>query len=64
MIISGTATGIRDFDNIRKHLSEGTKTYVQDNKAVLNVQGPKSRELLEPILGVDLDDQSFPFMTC
>jgi len=56
MIISGTSTGIRDFTHIRKYLSENTKTHDVDNKVVLNIQGPKSKELLEPILGVDLDD--------
>jgi len=64
MIVSGTSTGIRDFTHIKKYLSENTKIYHVDNKVVLNIQGPKSKELLEPILGVDLDDKSFPFMTC
>ena len=47
--------------------AEGTPVSVRvftDDVGHLPVQGPKARELLQPLVSVDLSNESFPYYTC
>ena len=64
LLVSSSATTVRDQDWIRRHLPAGHDTRVVDVTsayAVLGVMGPASRELLSGVAEGDLDD--FPFGT-
>ena len=49
--------GARDLD-AHAFVTDVTSGYAQ-----LNVQGPRSRELLQPLTSVDLSNEAFPFRT-
>ena len=64
MVISGAATTHKDLHWLRKHIGPDqfcTVTDVTSQYAVFGVMGPNSRALLEPLLGMDLSSESFPF---
>jgi len=64
LLVSSSATTVRDQDHIRRHLPAGSSTSVVDLTsayAVLGVMGPASRTLLSRLTRADLDD--FPFAT-
>ncbi len=64
LLVSSSATTVRDVDWIRRHVPAGHDTRVVDvtsSYAVLGVMGPRSRELLAELTDADLDD--FPFAT-
>jgi 4-methylaminobutanoate oxidase (formaldehyde-forming) len=49
---------------LRRHIPEGAHTVVTDvtsGHAQINVQGPRSRELLQSLTGADLSNEAFPF---
>lgn len=49
---------------MRRHIRDGQNVFVTDvtsSYGQLNVQGPKSRELLQSITSVDLSNEAFPF---
>ncbi len=51
---------------MRRHFPEDAHAFVTDvtsGYAQLNVQGPRSRELLQSITSVDLSNEAFPFRT-
>ena len=51
---------------IKRHIPEGAHCFVTDitgGIGQLNVQGPKSRELLQAITSADLSNDAFPFRT-
>jgi 4-methylaminobutanoate oxidase (formaldehyde-forming) len=51
---------------MRRHIDPGENTFVTDvtsGYAQLNVQGPRSRELLQAITTTDLSNEAFPFRT-
>ena len=64
LLVSSSATTVRDIDWIRRHVPDGHDTRVVDvtsSLAVLGVMGPRSRELLSGLSDADFDD--FPFAT-
>jgi 4-methylaminobutanoate oxidase (formaldehyde-forming) len=65
MVVSPTAQGTRDADWIRRHLPEGgggiSVSDVTGSLSVLAVMGPQSRDLLQRLTSVPLDNESFPF---
>jgi 4-methylaminobutanoate oxidase (formaldehyde-forming) len=66
LLVSSSATTVRDVDWIRRHLPTGHDTRVVDvtsSYAVLGVMGPRSRELLTRLSGDDLGDTGFGFGT-
>ena len=51
---------------MRRHIREGEQVYITDvtsGYGQLNIQGPKSRELLQSLTSVDLSNEAFPFRT-
>jgi 4-methylaminobutanoate oxidase (formaldehyde-forming) len=51
---------------MRRHFPEDAHVFVQDvtsGHAQINVQGPRSRELLQALTSVDLSNEAFPFRT-
>jgi len=51
---------------LRRHISEDAHCFMSDitgGIGQLNVQGPKSRELLQSITAADLSNEAFPFRT-
>jgi len=66
-IVTGTAFGGHDLSWIRENLDSGSPVKladITDSRAVINVCGPRSRELLESVCGDALDNGSFPFGAC
>ena len=66
-IVTGTAFGGHDLSWIRENLDSGSPVKladITDSRAVINVCGPRSRELLESVCGDALDNESFPFGSC
>jgi glycine cleavage system aminomethyltransferase T/glycine/D-amino acid oxidase-like deaminating enzyme len=63
LLVSGSASTVRDLDWIRRHVPEGHDTRVVDvtsSYAVIGVMGPRSRELLASVSGTAFD---LPFGT-
>ncbi|MCW2796125.1 FAD-dependent oxidoreductase [Nocardioides sp.] len=66
LLVSSSATTVRDLDWIRRHVPEGCDARVGDVTtayAVLGVMGPRSRELLQSLTDADLSEETFPFAT-
>jgi 4-methylaminobutanoate oxidase (formaldehyde-forming) len=66
LLVSSSATTVRDQDWIRRHVPEGLEVDVRDETssyAVLGVMGPRSRELLSRLGDADLGEEAFPFAT-
>ena len=64
LVVSGAATTHKDLDWLNRHIdtdSHCTVTDVTNQWAVFGVMGPNSRALLEPLLGIDLANDAFPF---
>lgn len=64
LVISGAATTHKDLNWIERHIGSDqfcTVTDVTSQHAIYGVMGPNSRQLLEPLLGLDLSDENFPF---
>lgn len=64
LVISGAATTHKDLDWLNRHISADefcTVTDVTNQYAIFGVMGPNSRAMLEPLLGLDLSSDSFPF---
>nr|MBX2881848.1 FAD-dependent oxidoreductase [Granulosicoccus sp.] len=64
LVISGAATTHKDLDWLRKHIGEDDFCCVSDvtsQYAVLGIMGPHSRDLLEPLLDMDLSNDAFSF---
>ena len=64
MVISGAATTHKDLHWLNKHIGPDefcTVTDVTAQHAVFGVMGPNSRALLEPLLGMNLSNEVFPF---
>jgi glycine cleavage system aminomethyltransferase T/glycine/D-amino acid oxidase-like deaminating enzyme len=62
LLVSSSATTVRDQDWIRRHLPTGHDTRIVDvtsAHAVLGVMGPRSRELLSRVSGGAIDDMGF-----
>ncbi len=64
--VTGSALGVRDRSTIERHLPGDGSVEVIDHtsaKAVLNLCGPKSREVLAQLTDAPLDNASFPYMS-
>ena len=64
--VTGSALGVRDRSTIERHLpADGSVTIVEHTsaKAVLNLCGPRSRDVLRMITDAPLDSTSFPYMS-
>ena len=62
LLVSSSATTVRDLDHLRRHVPSGHDTRVVDVTsayAVLGVMGPRSRDLLAHVSGEDLADFGF-----
>ncbi len=67
MLVIGTAFGLRASCWIRDHLPQDGSVYLKDVTsayAVINVIGPKSRELLQRNTREDVGNDAFAFGTC
>ena len=56
----------RDFAWLKRHIPDDARCVATDvtvGEACLAVMGPKSRELLQPLVNVDLSNAAFPFGT-
>jgi 4-methylaminobutanoate oxidase (formaldehyde-forming) len=65
-ISTGGATAQREWDWLKRHISEDAHCFVSDvtaAHAVLGVMGPNSRALLSSISNTDFSNQAFPFAT-
>jgi glycine cleavage system aminomethyltransferase T/glycine/D-amino acid oxidase-like deaminating enzyme len=66
LLVSSSATTVRDVDWIRRNIPDGCEARVRDVTtayAVLGVMGPRSRDLLQPLTDADLGEEAFPFAT-
>jgi 4-methylaminobutanoate oxidase (formaldehyde-forming) len=66
LLVSSSATTVRDQDWIRRQALPGSRLGVRDvteEHAVLGVMGPRSRALLSRLTDDDLTDEGFPFAT-
>lgn len=64
MAVSAAATTHKDLDWLNRNIDPDSHTFVTDvtnQWAVFGVMGPRSRELLEPLLGISLASDVFPF---
>ncbi|WP_151082353.1 GcvT family protein [Nocardioides cynanchi] len=66
VMVSSSATTVRDLDWLRRHLADRDVTVedVTDEYAVLGVMGPRARDLMSRVDPVtDWSDEGFPFAT-
>ena len=66
MVVSAAADQVRDAAWLKAHIPAGARVYLTDvtsGIAVLNVQGPNSRELLSRVSPDDFSNAAFPFGT-
>jgi glycine cleavage system aminomethyltransferase T/glycine/D-amino acid oxidase-like deaminating enzyme len=66
LLVSSSATTVRDLDWIARHLPPGVEVEVGDrteNLSVIGVMGPRSRDLLELVSEGDWAEESMPFAT-
>jgi 4-methylaminobutanoate oxidase (formaldehyde-forming) len=64
--VTGSALGVRDRSTIERHLPGDGSVEIIDHtsaKAVLNLCGPRSREVLAMLTDASLDNASFPYMS-
>ena len=63
-LVTGTGFATHDFDWIRRQLPPGGDVRIDDVTtawAVLSLMGPKSRDVLQPLVRDDLSHENFPF---
>ncbi|MDQ5848043.1 MAG: FAD-dependent oxidoreductase, partial [Pseudomonadota bacterium] len=62
-IVTGSGFGVRDGGWIKKHLPNETEFRdITSSRAVVNLQGPKSRELLARVCEQDVSSAAFPYL--
>jgi 4-methylaminobutanoate oxidase (formaldehyde-forming) len=64
--VTGSALGVRDRSTLERHLPADGSVAIVDHtsaKAVLNLCGPRSREVLAQLTDAPLDNASFPYMS-
>lgn len=62
LLVTGSAFGVHDSAWVRQHLPEGvTIRDVTGSYAVLNICGPKSREVLQKVTDDDVSNDALPF---
>ncbi|MFC4667731.1 FAD-dependent oxidoreductase [Seohaeicola nanhaiensis] len=65
-MVTGSGFGVHDTDWIRRHLPEDGSVHlieVTSGVAVINIVGPKSREVLAAVSESDVSDAAIPFST-
>jgi 4-methylaminobutanoate oxidase (formaldehyde-forming) len=63
-IVTGTPTGVRDFDHISRHISANAHAVLTDMTsalATLGIMGPRSRDVLSGLTLADLSNDAFAF---
>ena len=66
LVISSDATYNQTRTWLQKHIPDDAHVFVTDMTSAyahLNIQGPKSRQLLSKLTHADLSNQAFPYMT-
>jgi 4-methylaminobutanoate oxidase (formaldehyde-forming) len=66
LIVSSSATTVRDADHIRRRIRPGQRAVLTDvtsSYAVFGVMGPRSRALLSRLTRADVRNEAFPFGT-
>jgi len=66
LVVTAAATQVRDFQYLKDSIPAGARCVAVDvtsSMAVLNVQGPRSRDLLQSLTTDDLSNEAFPFGT-
>ncbi|UCF84989.1 MAG: hypothetical protein JSV50_04970 [Desulfobacteraceae bacterium] len=66
-LITGTAFGVHDFTWIKNHVPKNGSVALRDvtsSHAMINLCGPKSRELLKKVTKDDVSNESFKFSQC
>lgn len=64
LMVTGSGFGVRDANWVRRHLPDDVVLReLTGAYAVLNICGPKSRDVLQSVSGQDLSNQAFPFLT-
>jgi len=66
LVVTAAATQARDLSTLRRAIPADSRAAVTDVTsawATLNVQGPRSRELLTRVIEADLSNEAFPFGT-
>jgi sarcosine dehydrogenase len=62
-IVTGSGFGVRDGAWIRNHLPEEIQLRdVTSSKSVVNVQGPRSRDLLSRVTESNVSNEAFPYL--
>jgi len=65
-IVTGAGFGVRDIDWIRRSLPEDGSVHLIEMtsaRAVVNICGPKAREVLQQVCEADVSNAAFPFGT-
>lgn len=65
-IVTGAGFGVHDSDWIRRHLPEDGSAHlieVTSSRAVINICGPKARNVLQTVTEEDISNAAFPFTT-
>src|SRR5262245_15687567 len=66
LVVTPTASVLRDLAWLKRHIPDGTHCVATDvtvAEACLGVMGPRSRELLAPLVDMPLGNDTFPFGT-
>jgi 4-methylaminobutanoate oxidase (formaldehyde-forming) len=64
--VTGSGFGVRDGGWIRQHLPQDGSVGLRDvtsERAVINIAGPRSREVLAQVTDSDLSNDGFPYMS-
>ncbi len=63
--LSAAAAELRDLDLLRQSAKPGEAVHIEnvtENRGVLVLSGPRSRELLQPLTDADLGNEAFPWL--
>lgn len=65
-LVTGSGFGVHDEDWIRRHMPKDGSVHLIEltsARAVINIVGPKAREVLQAVSENDLSNEAFPFAT-
>ncbi|APZ50767.1 GcvT family protein [Salipiger abyssi] len=65
-LVTGSGFGVHDSDWIRRHMPDDGSVHLIEltsGRAVINIVGPKAREVLQSVSENDLSNEAFPFAT-
>jgi 4-methylaminobutanoate oxidase (formaldehyde-forming) len=66
LVVTGSATVLKDLAWLKRHIPDDAHCIATDvslAEVCLAVMGPRSRELLQPLIDIDLSNAAFPFGT-